>query len=51
MVHHLGAVRIGVKCAMLTAVPDQSAAFVSYISPISIEYFRYEGLRSQITLL
>ena len=51
MVNHLGAVCIGIKRAMLTAVPDLPTGFISHIALIIIECFRNKMLRFQIKLL
>ena len=47
MVDDLGAVRIGVKGALLAAVPYQTAGFIYYLALVIVEYFRNEGLRLQ----
>ena len=48
MIDDLGAVRIGVKRALLAAVPHQAAGFISYITFITVEYFWNKRLRLQI---
>jgi hypothetical protein len=37
VVDDLGAVRIGVKGALFTAVPYQTAGFISYIALVAVE--------------